>query len=480
MRWVCLGVFGGMSFLSAGYAATLTLQEFQTKINTQIAGLDKQTTPGIYMEVVGSSQPIFLHNQDKNLLPASASKLMTTTAALERLGSNLQFQTRALVDGNDLVLMSEGDPWILVGPFTQLAQQVAKAGIKQVHSIRINNSAYLEDYNGLAEFANWDGEDDATIVAATSFNYNALQFFVSPNAKTKNPTVVVGPVANNKYAIIQNQATQVAGTGSSLTIKPGGVKGNQEIFIITGTIGKSSKTVELDAAVRQAEANVASVFAGLLRSEGVTVDTDYGGVSFAPPPNSTRVVASIESSTLLQLANIYVPDSINFMAEGVFQAYGAAVEGGAASVAKSQAAMAQFLKSHANCQSAVMVNGSGLTWENEISPHCFVETLQTLFQNQAVYNELVSVLPVGGKTGTLANRFKNAPSGFDPAKVHAKTGTLWSKQVVTALVGQTQISSGQTVFFALMENDSRNNESLLAPLRSFEDQCVELLQQLRL
>jgi D-alanyl-D-alanine carboxypeptidase/D-alanyl-D-alanine-endopeptidase (penicillin-binding protein 4) len=477
MRWPA---FAGMFFLSVSYASPLTFQQFQTKMNAQLNRLPKQTTAGVHMELLGSGQTIFSHNPDNNLMPASTSKLMTTTAALERLGSAFRFQTKVLVEGNDLVVMGEGDPWILVAPFKQLAEQVARASVKHVHSIRINNSAYAEDYTGLAEFSNWNGEDDATIVSATSFNYNALQFFVSPNPKAKNPTVVVGPVANNKYAIIRNEAIQVSGSGHTLTIKPDGVSGNQEVFLISGTIGRNSKTVELDAAVRQSEANVAAAFAGLLRSAGVSVDTDYGGVSFSPPPTTDQVVASIESQTLLDLAKIYMPDSINFMAEGVFQAFGAAVESGPDSVEKSQTAMSQFLMSHANCQSAVMANGSGLTWSNEISPHCFIETLQTLFQNRAVFDELIGVLPVGGKTGTLADRFKSAPAGFDAAKVHAKTGTLWSKQVVTALVGETQISSGQTVLFALMENDSRNEERLLAELKNWEDQCVELLQGLRL
>jgi D-alanyl-D-alanine carboxypeptidase len=87
---------------------------------------------------------------------------------------------------------------------------------------------------------------------------------------------------------------------------------------------------------------------------------------------------------------------------------------------------------------------------------------------------------VGGQTGTLRSRFKRAGSGFDPEKVRGKTGTLWSKQVVTSLVGITQTAGGEPALFVLIENDQRNDPGLLSQLKEWEDKCVEYVQQLQL
>jgi D-alanyl-D-alanine carboxypeptidase len=126
------------------------------------------------------------------------------------------------------------------------------------------------------------------------------------------------------------------------------------------------------------------------------------------------------------------------------------------------------------------VNGSGLSWGTQISSHCFVESLQNSYREFRVFADLLGSLPVGAQTGSLRSRFKRTGSDFDPWKVRAKTGTLWSRQAVSSLVGFTQTASGETVVFSLIENDKRNDPGLLRGMKDWEERCVELLQQLKL
>src|SRR5262249_16020402 len=140
----------------------------------------------------------------------------------------------------------------------------------------------------------------------------------------------------------------------------------------------------------------------------------------------------------------------------------------------------EFLRRHNACHESVMANGSGLAWETRISARCFTETMQTAYRDFAAFADLLGSLPAGGQTGTLKHRFKGAGSEFQAAKVRGKTGSLWSKEVVSSLTGVTSAATGEKIIFSLIENDQRNDPGLLRELKEWEDKCVELVQQLRL
>jgi D-alanyl-D-alanine carboxypeptidase len=106
--------------------------------------------------------------------------------------------------------------------------------------------------------------------------------------------------------------------------------------------------------------------------------------------------------------------------------------------------------------------------------------MQFAYRDFQSFADLLSSLPGGGQAGTLRNRFKRVGSEFSELKVRGKTGTLWSKQVVTSLTGVTTAGSGEKILFSLIENDERTDPALLRGLKDWEDKCVELVQQLRI
>jgi PBP4 family serine-type D-alanyl-D-alanine carboxypeptidase len=325
---------------------------------------------------------------------------------------------------------------------------------------------------------NWDdsGEPFTAMVSPTSLNFNSVELHILPS-DGKHPRVELGPVPHS-YASILNEAVMVAGRGKNLMLKPVKNDGLRETFRLTGTMGKGALPAIEYASVSLPESHIAHVFAALLRAEGVEVEKDFGGASFAA--ETGEQIASLGSFPLLELTRLYNTYSNNFMTEQVFQAFGAAAMGGSASLEKSQQAMREFLNQRESCKAAVITNGSGLSWENRISAHCFVDTLQSTYRDFRVFADLMGSLPVGGQTGTLKNRFKRVGPNIQAQKVRAKTGTIWSRQVVTSLVGFTQLASGEQVAFALIENDQRNDPGLLSGLKDWEDKCVDLMQQLKL
>lgn len=456
-------------------AFSLELKDFQEKMRKHVASLSGKTTAALRLEVLGSRLPLFAHNDERKMIPASDAKLITALAALEKLGPGYTFETKVFRRGEDLVLVGNGDPYLVSERLWLLARNVARLGVKKVGSIKVNNSAYTQTYSGLREFEG-SGEPFTALVSATALNFNSLEIHVTPG-EGKKARLEAGPY-ENPYAIFKNEVTVNGGTGKNITVKPLEVEGNRQTFLVSGSIGRKAGPAIVYGTVALPEAHIAMGFAALLRKEGIEVAKDYGGQETAPVSAGEEPLTSIESlplQDLVRLVNLY---SNNFMTEEIFLALSAG--NGPASMEKSKQVVGELLKRHPACSGSSLENGSGLHWETRVSARCFAETIQNAYRDFLVFADLLGSLPAGGQTGTLKNRYKRASDGFEAGKVRGKTGTLWSKQVVTSLTGITTTASGEKVVFALIENDERNDPGLLRGLKDWEDKCLELVQQLDL
>ncbi|MDH1883499.1 MULTISPECIES: D-alanyl-D-alanine carboxypeptidase [Empedobacter] len=110
-------------------------------------------------------------------------------------------------------------------------------------------------------------------------------------------------------------------------------------------------------------------------------------------------------------------------------------------------------------------DGSGLSRYNLFTPQSFAQVLGKMY-NEFPEQRLFSIFPIGGKTGTIKNRYKDSTQPY----IYAKTGTLNNN---VTLSGYLKTKSGRTLIFSLMNNNSikdlswiRNeNEKLLRMIR---------------
>lgn len=466
-----------VSIFWAADARCLGLEEFQAHMQKHLRSLPGKSVASVHIEVLGGSDTLFTHNASSRMNPASSTKLITTLAALEKMGPAFTFSTKVYSQGDDLVIQGNGDPYLVSERLWLLAKDVARFGLKKVNSIKINNSNFSENYKGLMGWDN-SGEPFTAVVSATSLNFNSLEIHVIPVPEGK-ARIEVGPVANG-YARIVGSVAMVDGNRRNVTVRPLRTEGDKEIFEISGTLGRSASASVYYASVASPESYVAHVFAAMLRENGVSVAKDFGGSSFARIPASANLVASQESLPLLDQVRLYNTFSNNFMTEQVFQAMGAYGTGEPASLSKSRQVAMEYLKARPNCTDSEIDNGSGLSWETKVSARCFVELLQNSYRDFRIFADFLGSLPIGGQTGTLKSRFRKVGPSFEPWKVRAKTGTLWSRHAVTSLVGFTQAASGQLVAFALVLNDPKPGPAYIQSMKDWEDKCVEYIQQLRL
>lgn len=461
---------------AAPSAFGLDLAQFQEKMKKHVSSLPAKTTAAVRMEVLGGAQALFSHNEDRKMIPASDAKLITAMAALEKLGPGFTFETKVFQEGEDLVLAGNGDPYLVSERLWLLARNVARLGIKKVGSIKVNASAFDQTYTGLREFEG-SGEPFTALVSSTALNFNSLEIHVTPGKGAK-AVLEAGPL-ENPYAILKNEVTVTGGSGKNINVKPMGTDGNRQTFLVSGSIGRKAGPVVVYGAVALPEAHIASAFAQLLRKEGISVAKDYGGlisILVSPDKEPLTSIESLALQDLLRLVNNY---SNNFMTEEIFLALSAA-PAVQASMAKSKQVVTDYLRKHPACAESSMENGSGLAWDTRVTARCFTETTQDAYRDFLIFADLLGSLPAGGNTGTLKHRFKRNGLDFQALKVRGKTGTLWSKQVVTSLTGVTAAASGEKVVFSLIENDTRNDPGLLRELKDWEDKCLELVQQLHL
>ena len=418
--------------------------------------------------------------------PASGMKVITSAIALDVMGPDAVMTTRLLLDGKiqkgelrgNLVIFGGGDPYLVSERLWLLARQVARLGLKKITgSIKVNDTFFDDDAGDLVRM----GRDQpfATKLAATSLNFNSLEVRVVPRLSGKSRAhIELGPLPHN-YAILVNKTKLVGGSKSSLRIRSLGHDKGREKIEIRGEIGRLSMEKILYWAVDDPAAYIGHVFAAMLKHEGMIVNTPYGGhTEFS----GGRTLARIDSLPLLDLVRLANTYSNNFMAEQIFRVAGATVYGSPASLNKAKKVGRTFLKKINACSKdgIVISNGSGLNWETRVSAMCFVSLLQHSYREFHSFADIFGSMPVGNRTGTLKKRFAKFGSWFDPRKVRAKTGTLWSKGAVTTLIGFVPSATGEPLVFSIIMNHTKKGSSPIQSMRAWEEKSISFLHRLNL
>ena len=432
----------------------------------------KKAKVGVHIVEVATGDVVYERNAAMPLNPASAVKLVTTAAALDLMGPDHRFVTRALgsrpeggVVHGDIILEGGGDPALMSDDLWRLAHLVSATGVTTVTGgVRVDHSRFDGDHT--PPHFNTKKSDHAyrAQVCAAAIDYATLQVRVHPGDKAGQPArVQVDPPG--APAKLDSKVMTKAGK-SRLMVSSVSVGGVDRVTA-RGSVPPGTRLRTVLRRTAHPAKVAGSAFKAMLAKEGVTV---AGDVTVGPAPAGVRVLAIHRSRALGHIVGDLNKWSNNFMAEMLLKGLAAHPKASGASSAAGIKRVSAFLtKLGVPADQHTLSNGSGLYDANRISAQALTTVLVAMHRRPDQAPEFVSALAVGGREGTLHARLKEP--GLR-GRVRAKTGTLAR---TASLAGYVRSVGGRTYAFAFMGNDVGG----VSATRSAADRMARVLASIR-
>ena len=353
--------------------------------------------------------------------PASNQKILTTAAVLHHFGASYRFKTsicgvRAGDTVAKLVLRGSGDPSLSSEHLRALAKSVARAGLRHVGDVLVDQSFF--DGRFVPPAFEQQPQEWAAFrapVSAVSLDRNVVTLNVAPTELGQAARVwfdpegfvdVTGSVRTENMERTQNV---------KLTLKESGTR---LAALVAGAIQLGSPAFHWS---RRAEDPTLLAGYGLkaaLAAEGIQVSGKIG----VGGESEQVELAAHESQPLSDILPELGKDSDNFYAETLLKDLGAKLKGAPGTTANGASVVLDYLREIEAIDAGTrIINGSGLFDANRVSARTLVKTLLHAYRDSAMSQTFVAQLAVGGVDGTLKHRF----SAFKKQRsIHAKTGTL--------------------------------------------------------
>ena len=157
-----------------------------------------------------------------------------------------------------------------------------------------------------------------------------------------------------------------------------------------------------------------------------------GAASLGVADDAAVGLGSVDSPPLEEIVHWMDQVSDNFTAEMLTKELGAVQAGKGTTAAGLTVVGDQLAAAGVPLAGVRMVDGSGLSRLDRLTPTMLVALLRVMWADPGVQPELVSSLPLAGRTGTLHNRMRGTPAA---GVVRAKTGTTDDSTALSGFVG---------------------------------------------
>ncbi|MEO6860052.1 MAG: D-alanyl-D-alanine carboxypeptidase/D-alanyl-D-alanine-endopeptidase [Microcoleus sp.] len=425
---------------------------------------------GILIQPLSSTATLYSRDATKYFIPASNVKLLTTAAALHKLGADFRIKTSVYSGANgSLYVAGRGDPTIGEAQLKDLAQQLKRRGVDRINEL-IGDDSYFQ---GSAVNPNWEWEDAqagyGAPVNSLIFNQNAIELVLSPQAIGQPLKVTFAePKLANQWQILNNSVTVSKNESEFIEV---GREFDRPAIRVSGQLQLGAESESAYVAVVNPANNFLQHFQQVLAADGIPIKQALIASNYR---NFTQELAAVESPPLAELVKETNRESNNLYAEVLLRLLGKVTgkmpvpqeDTDEIGLKELKIALTQL---GVNPNSYILADGSGLSRHNLISPEALVQTLR-LMANSPAGSIYRASLPIAGESGTLKNRLN-----FTPNRVilQAKTGTLSG---VSALSGYIEVPNYEPLVFSIIVNQS---ELSAAKVRSATDEIVLLLNRLR-
>ena len=407
---------------------------------------------GIKIHSLQRNKTLYSVNSNRLFAPASNVKLLTTAMALKRLRPEYRFKTGLYattpVGGEtlrgDIFIKGFGDPNLVSEQMWLLVKELKNIPLRKVHGDIIADASFFDNNLRVKTWKKGGVEAYNAPLGALSFNFNTVTVHINPGEKPGDrPVVVVDP--NIEFIRVDNRARTVSKSKRSRLIVNRIDRGSHNEITISGVVSVNHARETYYLNITRPAYYAASVFKEYLRQEGVEVT---GKVRVGFVPEGAYEILSHSSMPLSLILRGLNKFSNNFVAEQILKTIGADIYGPPGTTLNGLRAIDEYMQSlKYKPEGFSILDGSGLSRQNRLSPDQIVSVFQDMYADLGVYPEFISALGVMGRDGNVLKRM-NGHNSAERARV--KTGTLNS---VSALSGYFQSADGERFAFSILMND---------------------------
>ena len=441
------------------------------------------------LAVTAGGDTLVAFESGRRLIPASNTKLITVGLAMAELGADYRFRTRLAYSGQieegilhgDLYIIGGGDPTIgtkdsVATPvqtlFARWKKMLDDAGIRGIDGRIVGDGRWLD---GPVELDTWMSQDLGTYYGAggngLSFYRNILDINVSPGLRPGDPVTVTPVYPSLPWMTYTSTAqTSAKGTGDKLYLF------NTDLAPVAemrGTFAVDRKPKKEQCSNKFGALTCAHYFRNYLTGCGMKVsgiaDISNAGrlrserfEDLGLPADDLVPVGSTSSATLGQIAKILQRRSDNFYAEAFYRAMAREKKGSADYSVCRDAEDAAFRRLGLDPSGVRIVDGSGLSRENWISPDFLCAFLRRMMDTP-VYGDYIASLSQPGSSGAYASRMPNESPALKK-RIFYKSGSMEGVRCYSGYVVPTSGKKEDTIVFSVMVNNCLAPSGSVLPL----------------
>lgn len=432
---VGLGVCAQAAALPDAFTAALKQAEIPlTHVAVQVQPLD-------------ADRPLLSHNAGAALNPASVMKLVTSFAALHRLGPGYTWTTDVWADGpiadgvlqGNLVIKGHGDPTLTLERIWLLQRELRARGVRHIRGNLVLDTGHFN----LPAF-DPDAFDDTPLApynappGALVANFNAITLRLKPETDRVRiaPDIALPGVTFTSRLVL----TDGACNGWRSALAPAFLDDARNELVVSGVYPRGCGEQAWPLSLFAPAATFDFIFRDLWTASGGTL----AGPTVAGAAPASEPLLQFASEPVSQVLNRLNKHSNNLMTRNLFLTLGAERHGAPATLEKSAAAVRELLEQRdVPTHKLVLENGAGLSRIERISADTLTRLLHAAYRSP-LFSEFESALPIAALDGTLKRRFNGSAVG---GSAHLKTGTL---RDASALAGYVYTAQGQRVSLVLL------------------------------
>lgn len=396
---------------------------------------------------------LYSHRANKLTRPASLLKVITSAAAVERLGSDYTIGTMLLQSGNNLYIKGALDPLFTYEDMQYLLQAVPQ---------NVNVDTLFADCSFMDSIywgPGWAWDDTPwkfqPYISPLMLCGGCVEVKARPSFKGEAPLVECYPPS--AFYSVANEAVSRAGNGEKFTILRDWLAGTNTIRLRGDC--RSAKSEKMN--MFPSQDFFITVAAEVLAGRGITVNN----IASRETPLSCDTLRVV-NRPLCDVVCEALKESDNLCAEALSYHLGALYGRTPVKQEMGPKIVKGYLEYTLDMPEVYDIrDGSGLSPYTLIPADVVMQLLRHIYSTPALYELFMRGLPQSGVSGSLKNRTKGTAAY---KQVFAKTGALTG---VCNLAGYAKAANGHTLAFVILTDGYPKARAV----RAWQDKVCEAI-----